>query len=249
MYQTGLVSISFRKLTPKQVIDAVAAAGLKYIEWGSDVHAPCNDIARLEEIARMQKESGISCSSYGTYYHIGKEKTEEIYDYIKAAKILGTNILRLWCGSGKPCAEFTQEEREAIYAQGRELAKIAEQENVILCMERHGWTLTEEAESALQVMQAVDSPAFRMYWQPNQYKTVEDNIASAKLLAPYVYNIHVFNWEGDVWYPLRGGLETWRKYLSCIPGDHILLLEFMPDNRVESLPEEASALFEMIGEK
>lgn len=249
MYQTGLVSVSFRKLSPKEVIDAVKAAGLKCIEWGSDVHAPCTDIARLEEIAQLQKEAGLTCSSYGTYFRIGKDATEDIHAYIKGAKILGTNILRLWCGD-KPSVEYTEEELKAVYAQCRELAKIALEENVILCMECHGWTLTDDAQSALRLMKAVDSPAFQMYYQPSQYRSFEGNIEYARLLAPYTHHLHVFNWEGDKWYPMRehDGLDKWKAYLECLPGPRTLLLEFMPDNRVESLPEEANALFELIGE-
>lgn len=247
MYQTGLVSVSFRKLSPKEVIDAAKAAGLKCIEWGSDVHAPCTDIARLEEIAQLQKEAGITCSSYGTYYYVGKDATEDIHAYIKAAKILGTNILRLWCGS-KSSVDYTAEELETVYAQGRELAKIAEAEGVILCMECHGWSLTDDAQSALKMMQAVNSPAFQMYYQPSQYRSFEGNIEYARLLAPYVHHLHVFNWDGDNRFPLRGGLDQWKAYLECLPGPRTLLLEFMPDNRVESLPEEASALFALIGE-
>lgn len=247
MYQTGLVSVSFRKLSPKEVIDAAKAAGLRCIEWGSDVHAPCTDIARLEEIAQLQKEAGLTCSSYGTYYYVGKDATEDIHAYIKAAKILGTNILRLWCGS-KSSVDYTAEELEAVYAQGRELAKIAEAEGVTLCMECHGWSLTDDAQSALKMMQAVNSPAFQMYYQPSQYRSFEGNIEYARLLAPYVHHLHVFNWDGDNRFPLRGGLDQWKAYLECLPGPRTLLLEFMPDNRVESLPEEASALFALIGE-
>ena len=246
MYHAGLVSVSFRKLSPKEVIDAAAAAGLKCIEWGSDVHAPCTDLARLEEIAAMQKQAGLYCCSYGTYYRIGVNPVEEIRDYIKAARILGTNILRLWCGD-KSSTEFTQEDLTAFYAKCRELAKIAEEEKVILCMECHGWTLTDEAEPALKLMQAVDSPAFRMYYQPSQYRTLEENITYAKMLAPYTYHLHVFNWEGDKQFPLREGLDDWKAYLACFPEDHALLLEFMPDHRVESLPTEAAALFDLIG--
>ena len=112
MYHAGLVSISFRSLTPKQIIDAVANAGLACIEWGSDVHAPCHDIPILQEIARLQKDAGISCCSYGTYFRIGVNTAQELPDYIRAAKILGTNILRLWCGS-KGSEEYTPEELTA----------------------------------------------------------------------------------------------------------------------------------------
>ena len=59
MNHTGLVSISFRKLSPEEVISAAAAAGLKAIEWGSDVHAPRDQAERLQEIVQLQQKYGL----------------------------------------------------------------------------------------------------------------------------------------------------------------------------------------------
>ena len=246
MHQTGLVSISFRTLTPEQIIEVAKAAHLNWIEWGSDVHAPCTDIARLEEIAALQKAAGIRCSSYGTYFRIGVNPAEELPAYIQAAKILGTSILRLWCGN-KGSELYTNAERDALYEECRKLAATAEREKVTLCMECHNGTLTDRVEAAFELMQAVNSPAFRMYYQPNQFRTEEENITYAKRLSPYTDHIHVFNWESTNRYPLRDAIGIWRKYLNCFTGDRTLLLEFMPDNMVESLPAEANALFEIIG--
>lgn len=246
MHQTGLVSISFRSLTPKQIIESAKAAGLNWIEWGSDVHAPCTDIPRLEEIVKLQEDANIRCSSYGTYFRIGVTPAEELPGYIRAAKILGTDILRLWCGD-KGSELYTDAEQEALYDECRKLAAIAEKEHVTLCMECHNNTMTDRVDAAYNLMQAVNSPAFRMYYQPNQFRTVEENIAYAKRLAPYTDHIHVFNWESVNRYPLGEAIEIWRKYLSCFAGDHTLLLEFMPDNMVESLPTEANALFKIVG--
>ena len=91
----------------------------------------------------------------------------------------------------------------------------------------------------------MDSQAFRMYWQPNQYRTEEENLNYAKLLAPYTVNIHVFNWKGKEKYPLREAKDIWRTYLTCF-GDNALLLEFMPDGRLETLETEAAALREIV---
>lgn len=246
MYYPGLVSISFRSLTPKQIIDAAANAGLTCVEWGSDVHAPCHDLPKLQEIAALQADSGIFCCSYGTYFHIGTNAPEELPDYIRAAKILGTNILRLWCGS-KGSEEYTPEELEVLYAQCRLLAEIAEKEGVILCMECHNGTLTDRADAAYALMQAVGSSAFRMYYQPNQFRTAEENIYYAKLLAPYTLHLHVFNWRSYDRFPLKESIPLWKEYLSAFSGDRHLLLEFMPDDRVESLPTETAALLQLIG--
>ena len=99
MYRAGLVSISFRKNSPEEIIAAVKDAGLSCIEWGSDVHAPCNDEQRLYQIAAAQKAAGLECSSYGTYFKFGQHDVSVLPDYIKAARILGTRIIRLWCGA------------------------------------------------------------------------------------------------------------------------------------------------------
>ena len=245
MFEAGLVSVSFRKLTPAQIIAAAADTGLKWIEWGSDVHAPREDLARLEQLAGLQKAAGVGCCSYGTYFRLGVHHILELPQYIQAAKILGTNTLRLWCGDRSP-AEYTPEDLSNLYAQCRQAAKIAEEAGVVLCMECHNWTLTENAESALNLMQAVDSPAFRMYWQPNQYQSMAENLRYARLLAPYTENIHIFNWRGDEKFPLADALDTWREYLSCFTGHHKLLMEFMPDGRAESLPAEAAALYKLL---
>lgn len=243
----GLVSVSFRSLSVEEIIEAVKKAGLSCIEWGSDVHAPCGDLENLKKIARLQAEAGIHCCSYGTYFRLGVHKTEELLPYIEAAKILGTDILRLWCGN-KGSEEYSNEELESLYEECRAAAKLAEEHQVTLCMECHNHTLTDWKEPALALMKAVDSPAFRMYWQPNQWRTEEENLAYAGLLAEYTDHIHVFNWKESERYLLKDAIGLWQQYLEKIPGERTLLLEFMPDDKVESLECEAEALRKIAGE-
>ncbi len=246
MNQVGLVSVSFRKLSPEEILSAAAGCGLKVIEWGSDVHAPRQDRQRLEQIVQLQKNYGLSCCSYGTYFYLGRDPLEELSEYIAAAKLLGTTVLRLWCGVKSPW-DYSQEEKKALFADCRAAAKMAEQAGVTLCMECHMRSYTETKESALELMQAVGSHAFRMYWQPNQNRAVEENIAYLDALEPYIDHIHVFQWKGTEKFPLAQGLEEWKGYLSRLSGAHMLLLEFMPDNDAASLPNEAATLMELRG--
>ena len=234
----GLVSVSFRSQTPEEILKAMQGAGLSAIEWGSDVHVPPE---QADEIAKLQSRYGIKCSSYGTYFRIGVTPMAELESYIRAAKILGTDILRLWCGN-KNGEEYTQAEKTALFALCKTAAEIAENNGVVLCMECHGGTYTNAKETAYELMQAIESPHFKMYWQPNQFKTEEENVAYAKLLSPYVMHLHVFNWKGNEKYPLCTATELWKKYLACFDADKTLLLEFMPDGKLETLPEEAKAL-------
>ena len=244
MIDIGLTSVTFRTLGYEDIIKYSAKCGLSCIEWGSDVHAPYADKNRIYEIVELQNELGIKCSSYGTYFKIGVNDASELYGYIDAAKKLGTNILRLWCGN-ENYTEMTADERDYIIAESKKVAKIAEECDVTLCMECHNKTFTNCLEGALELMKAVDSPNFQMYWQPNQFRTLEENLGYAEKIAKYVKVIHVFNWEGKNKYPLCDAIEIWKKYLSFFDGSQKLLLEFMPDGKPESLGAETAALKEI----
>lgn len=247
MLHSGLVSVSFRDLPLEKVIMSSAQAGLKYIEWGSDVHAPYTNTERLAEIVKLQEKYGVTCCSYGTYFRLAVTPIEELAGYIRAAKMLGTDILRLWCGN-KKSEDFTLQEKTFLFGQCKKAAAMAEEAGVMLCMECHRKSYTETKEGALELMQAVDSPAFRMYWQPNQMRTVDENVEYIRLLKDYITHIHVFQWKETLRFSLAEGIKEWKTYLREIPGDHMMLLEFMPDDKIESLPAEAKALFELTGE-
>lgn len=246
-YDLGLVSVSFRQNTPKEILDATQKAGLNCIEWGSDVHAPCHDIKRVKEIAALQKEYGIACSSYGTYFRLGETPIGELEQYIRAAKLLDTNVLRLWCG-GRTGAEMTNEARGELLSVCRQAAEIAKSSRVTLCMECHKNTFTEDPDDAVWLMEMINSPYFRMYWQPFQWQTAGENVKSARLLAPFVEHIHVFHWKDEEKLPLADAVNEWQAYLAQFSTPRTLLLEFMPDGRLETLCREANALRAIIGE-
>lgn len=247
-YTYGLVSVSFRKNPPEEILSAMKDASLSVIEWGSDIHAPSDDLARLNELCALQKQYGISCSSYGTYFRIGVSEKSEIYAIIKAAEILGTDVIRLWTGN-LPSADVTGELKEKLFLECKSLSEIAKDNGVKFCLECHNNTYTDNMDAAYELIRYVNSPNFKMYWQPNQFKTHEQNIACAKLLSPYTENIHVFNWEGKNKYPLIGAKDIWRDYLAQLGKDKTLLLEFMPDNSIQSLKAEADSLRIITGER
>lgn len=247
-YRLGLVSVSFRKHAPKEILEAARAAGLSCIEWGSDVHAPCDDRERLKEIATLQSRYGITCSSYGTYFRLTETPLEELEQYVQAAKILGADVLRLWCGR-KAGADMTREERDLLLLACRRAARIAEDADVTLCLECHKKTFTEDPDDAVRLMQAVDSAHLRMYWQPFQWQSADQNLENAKKIAPYAKHVHVFHWKGDRKLPLSDAVAEWQAYLSCFSLPRTLLLEFMPGDRIEELADEALALKLITGEK
>lgn len=241
----GLVSISFRALEAEELIRRCREVGLSKIEWGSDVHAPQNDLKKLKSIVTLQEQNGISCSSYGTYFKLGVHTLDELPSYIEAAKLLKTDILRIW-GGNKNYTDMNESERAFILEEGKKAATIAEKAGVTLCLECHNDTVTNCLDGARFIMNGVDSEAFRMYWQPNQYSSIEENLAYAEWVAPYTKVIHVFNWREKDRFPLSDAIDQWKHYLSLFDGTQSLLLEFMPKNTPEELKEEAEALFKLV---
>ena len=90
-----------------------------------------------------------------------------------------------------------------------------------------------------------------MYWQPNQFRSLEYNFESAAALAPYVTNVHTFNWDKASRFPLADGIETWKKYVEIINSkkayEHNYLLEFMPHDTPEEMSAECAALKKILG--
>ena len=244
-YKLGLVSVSFRKESPENILAAMKKAGLSYIEWGSDVHAPYDNKEALEEIVRLQEKFEIQCSSYGTYFRLGVNPVEELQGYINAAKMLGTNILRLWCYN-KSASYMSHEERKSLVNQCRVAAKIAAENNVVLCLECHMNTFTENPVDAVWLMEEINSPHFRMYWQPFQWQSADENINNAKTISPYAVHLHVFNWKEDKRFPLAEAISEWKSYLEQFSAEHTLLLEFMPEDTLEELESEADSLKKII---
>lgn len=241
MYKLGLVSVSFRGLSADEIIGSVKSSGLSCIEWGSDVHAPYDDPKQLKYIAARCADENIDICSYGSYFEIDKTPSDELIRYIEAAKILGTDTIRIWAGT-RSYSEYSALEREKFFDECRSFADTAEKSGVKLCLECHNNTFTDCLDGALSLMKAVNSPAFRMYWQPNQYRTVNENMQYAREIAPYTTHLHVFNWEGNNRYPLSEAIPLWQDYLAQFSGDRCLLLEFMPDDDPATLPIESAVL-------
>lgn len=245
MFKTGLVSISFRKNDVEEIIRKVSEAKLEYVEWGSDVHAPFDNFRAISNINSISEQYGVKTSSYGTYFKVGRDDPNDIKNYFSAAKSLGTNVLRVWIGL-KGSADFSKEEKQRAYEDCIAISDMANDEGIVICCECHPKTLTDDVNSTLELMQNVSRDNFKMYWQPNQFISVEDNVLCAEKIAPYTVNIHVFNWKEKERYPLIESVDIWKRYLDKFDGTQTLLLEFMPDDDINSLYREAEALRRII---
>lgn len=244
MGELGLASIAFRHLSVEEIIAAAKDAGLHWIEWGSDIHAPADDVQKLDRVVQLTREAGLEISSYGTYFRIDRDRPEDIAGYIHAAKRLGTNILRIWC-PGNP-GVLTEQERLDRYERCRQVAAIAQDMGAVLCAECHNDNLTDNAQSALELMRAVDSPAFRMYWQPHPYFSAQENTDFAAAVEAYVANVHVFNWHGRERFPLEEARTAWQAYAKVLGKDRVYLLEHFQNDDPGLLVQETQTLRSII---
>lgn len=252
MFESGLVSVSFRGLSPEEVIEHTARVGLNCIEWGGDIHLPPSDTERACKLAELTHAAGLRVSSYGSYFRIGVTPVGQFADVLATASAVDTPLVRVWAYD-RYLGEREDEVWEGLVESARTIAEMAAKVGIKVCLECHNHTLTEDYHGALRFLQAVDHPSLKMYWQPNEHRDHAYNLEAAKALAPYTECIHVFHWDAEGRYPLANGTCEWEAYLSVfreqLPNKSLpLLLEFMPDNRIESLSAEAETLKRLIEE-
>ena len=238
----GLVSITYRQLTPAQIIPLVKEAGLTAIEWGSDVHVPQTDLENARRVGEMTREAGLTVSSYGSYYRLGTG--QDFTPYLTAACALGAPVIRIWAGT-KDSALVDGVAFAALAAEAKSISNMAAERGISIAFEYHHGTLTDTALSALALVKTVDEPNCRLYWQPEFAKPQALILSDLELVAPYVDLCHVFTWNPDhSRRPLEDGTEVWREYLTRVPAwkDKPLLLEFVPGDDPALLAREAEAL-------
>ena len=240
----GLVSVSFRPLSPKEILDRLRATPLSSIEWGGDVHVPPTDPENARAVRKLTEEAGVKVCAYGSYYRTGVSDEKDFTAIAETAAILGAPLVRVWAGD-KGSKEITEEAYARAVGDTKRICAVAAEKGLAVAFECHNNTLTDDYRSALRVLHDVGAENLYMYWQPNQFKSLAYNLEILDALSGFITNVHVFNWEGKSRFPLAYGLEAWRLYLeklSRAPLAHQYLLEFMPHDDPAELPAEAAAL-------
>ncbi len=248
----GLVSISFRRHTPAEVVKAAAAARLECVEWGGDVHVPHGDLSAAGEVARITEDRGLAVSAYGSYLRLGEPGQPEHRQVVDTALALGAPIIRVWAGK-RASKDAGDQYQNGVVEETLRLAETAAAEGVTIAFEYHGNTLTDTRASATLLFEKTAHPAVKTLWQPPQGADTEECILSLQDALPYLSNVHVFHWwpDGKHRRPLDNGMDRWRRFVSEIRSygaDPDLLLEFMPDDSIETLPTEAATLHHLIDE-
>ena len=213
-FTPGLVSITFRQLSPAQVLDAAVAAGLSSIEWGGDKHCPHGDVARATEVAGLTRARGLTVGAYGSYYRLGGGPgVPDFADVLGSAQALGAPRIRVWAGTSGS-AGTSAAQRAVIVADGRLCAELAAEHGITVVSEWHGGTLTDTLESGRGLLTAIGHPGFRTVWQPGVGLDAEQALAELAGILPWLDHLHVFHWQERERRPLAEGAARWRRYLD-----------------------------------
>lgn len=243
----GLVSVTFRKLSPAEVIELARSSGLAGIEWGGDVHVPHGDEALAASIGEMTRSAGLQVSAYGSYFRAGHSEQEGLpfARVLASARALGAPVIRIWAGT-RGSAASDEAHREWVVRECRRVAGQAAEAGIRVALEYHGNTLTDTLDSTRRLLESVNHPNLRSLWQPVNGTPVAGRLEELRVLEPWLEHVHVFNWSSTGQrLPLEPGMDLWRPCLQWLkksrPGCAVLL-EFVEGDQPESCVRDAATL-------
>ena len=244
MLKSGLVSVTFRKLSPREVVDLVKKSGLDGIEWGGDIHVPHGDLPKAKEAGAMTRDAGLEVSAYGSYYKVGHSDELAFEPVLDSAAALGAPLIRVWAGK-KGSADADADYRRTIVEDSRRIADLAAKRGIQIAYEFHGKTLTDTRDSAVLLLKEVDHPNMKSLWQAQVKGDIGERLADLDAVTPWLTNVHAYCWEGTTRLPLAQGAADWARYLPKLQAtgrDHTVLIEFVLDNTPEQFLQDAAAL-------
>ncbi len=242
--RTGLVSVTFRQLSAREIISLCHKAGFCGIEWGGDVHVP--NAGTAHTVRAMMEESGLLSLSYGSYYMAGEGGDFGLV--LDTARALGTHNIRIWAGR-RGSAEADDGYRRCVVEAIRAAADSAAEHSITVSLEYHGGTLTDTIDSTLRLLEEINHENLFTYWQPAADLPHELSLEHLKLLFPTgrLKNIHTFYWRDGERLPLSAGAGFWRECLTAVPGfNGDMLLEFVRGDEPLQFLEDALTLNEII---
>ena len=248
MIQTGLVSVTFRKLTPRAIVDLVAKGGLDAIEWGGDVHIPHGDIVTARTVRALTADTGLAIPSYGSYYRVGHAEPVPFGVVVETALALGAPIIRVWAGK-QGTATADDAYWRAVIDDSIHCANLAAAADLKIAYEFHGNTLTDTDEAALRLLKSVEHPAVTTYWQLRGHADVDRSDASLTGVLPWLTHIHIqasrATDAGRERAPLSTMADAWARWLRIAadaPGDHTAFLEFVAGDSPDQFLDDAQVL-------
>lgn len=99
VFRPGLCTVTFRQLSPEDVVALAAECGIVGIEWAGDVHVPHGQIDVARRVRSLTEEAGLSVVSYGSYIAPPNDDERAFATVLETAQALGAPNIRIWPGS------------------------------------------------------------------------------------------------------------------------------------------------------
>jgi sugar phosphate isomerase/epimerase len=256
MLAAGLVSITFRRLPPAEIITLVRETGTECIEWGGDVHVPHGQVAVARDVGERTRAAGLRVAAYGSYYRLhGSEAAGLSFAAVlDSAVALGAPVIRVWAGQ-QGSAQADAAYRAGVIADAQRIGSLAGAAGVTVALEYHGQTLTDTNASAQQLMREIAHPHVAALWQPHQAATGGPNLAGVRGMLPWLRHVHCFHWqyaERVIRRPLAEGAADWRAYLAVVRETgraHDVLIEFVAGDDPAQFRRDAATLHGWLAEQ
>lgn len=245
--QVSFTSVTFRKYTAEEIIELACRNGISQIELGGDVHLPPGDAVRAAGLRGEARSKGVGVLSYGSYYMLLENM--DFGPVLESAVTVGAQGIRIWAGSPRrgradcDAAEFARAVDEL-----RRVCRAAQPHGLTIHLEKHRWTLTQDPERALKLIEAAAMPNLKIYWQPNPELDMAENERAIRLLLPHISHVHTFSWSGkNERLPLAALESDWRQYIRLL-GPRTYILEFVQGDDEAQFIQDVAALRKWIGE-
>ncbi len=259
MLRSGLVSVTFRKKSPAEIVRLVKENGGAAIEWGGDIHVPHGKVDVAREVCKMTKDAGLAVAAYGSYFYLGKNddpKNPSWQSVLDSAAALEAPVIRVWAGP-KASAKTDEAARKAITEECRRIGQAAAAVKKVVAFEYHRNSLTDTAESALQLVRETGLENVRTYWQPPIDEGMGVPAETLKAVLPFLVHVHVYQmaWKDPQTLdqrPLSEGAQAWTGFIADIRKsgrDHSLMLEFVRGGTDEQFKEDMKTLNGLLAAK
>lgn len=186
-FKLGVCSVTFRKLSAAKVVEIAKKAGVRYIEWGGDVHVTNEEEARI--VKSVCDNEDIKICSYGSYYRVGCADKAEWEKICRIAKAMNAVSVRVWLGN-KNSEETTQAEYDRILADLKSICSVAKEYDLLVCPECHDNTYNNNTDAFLKIKDDLKADNFRTYFQ-SRYQKYDYDIDRIERTFGYIENVHV----------------------------------------------------------
>lgn len=229
-FKLGLCSVTFRKKSAAQVVLIAKKAGIRYIEWGGDIHITNADEARI--VKSLCDNEDIKISSYGSYFNskdFDKNKWEQVCNI---AKIMDAASVRIWLGN-KNSEDTSEKEYRKLLENTKKMCDIAAGYGLTVCPECHDNTFNNNTDAILRFKSELKKDNFRTYFQ-SRYFRMEYDLDRIDRTFEIIENVHVsyrdLKKEQRHKKKDRNYLDTLLKKLNSKGFDGIVMIEFVDFN-------------------